>query len=108
MADDLAAQTAAGKNLANCFLWTRDDLVPRIGSRSYIKNSKGEPVCIVEVIRAEKCAFADVAEDFARAEGYDSLAVWRAVHQEFFGHINNAVNSQTLVVCQWFRVVHVF
>lgn len=108
MADELAAQTAAGRNLANCFLWTENCVVPGVGQRSYVKNSTGHPVCVVEVARVETLPFHAVSSAFARAEGYATLAEWQSIHRAFFGRLNPSFNMNTQVVCQWFRLLHVF
>lgn len=108
MADELARQTAQGKNLANCYLWIEGSALPQIGGRSYVKNSKGFPVCVLEVIQVEKIPFCDVRQSFALAEGYSTLDEWKGVHLDFFGRIDRNFNTQTILVCQRFKLVHVF
>ncbi len=108
MADDLAAQTAEGKSLANCYLWREGGKVPELGERSYVKNSMGNPVCVVEVVEVKKIPFCEVDSSFALAEGYSTLAEWQSVHRDFFVRLDQKFNEQTLVICQRFKLLHVF
>ena len=108
MADELAKKTAQGENLANCFLWSKDGPMPKVGDRSYVKSSKGHPVCVIEVKEIHTLPFGEVNEAFAKAEGYETLEEWRAVHREFFGRRHALFNDDCVVVCQFFELIHVF
>lgn len=108
MADELAQETAQGRNLANCSLWSKDKAMPKAGDRSYVKDSKGNPVCVIEVTSVQKLPFKDVDESFAFAEGYKSLQEWRNIHIDFFSRRSSEFNEQSIVVCQRFKLLHVF
>lgn len=108
MADDLARATAEGKNLANCFLWSNDAQIPKVGDRSYVKNFKGNPVCVIEVTNVQKKRFCEVDEAFAKAEGYNSLEEWRSIHCDFFRRRIANFDDQSVVICQLFKLLHVF
>ena len=70
--------------LEDCFLLTYDCVIPNVGDRSYVQNSNGDPVCVIEVVDFSKVPFGKVDESFAKDEGYDSLAEWQSIHREFF------------------------
>ena len=54
----------------------------------------------VRVVRA-----GDVDLQFARdeGEGFETVADWRAAHERFWA--GRAISDDTLVVCEWFRLV---
>ena len=54
----------------------------------------------VRVVRA-----GDVDLQFARdeGEGFETVADWRAAHERFWA--GRAITDDTLVVCEWFRLV---
>lgn len=107
MADDLAALTASGKNAANCFL-AQGQRLPKIGERTYIKNSHGGPVCVVEVARVDVVRFCDVDVAFAIAESYSNLKEWQSVHLDFFRRQDQTFTMESKIVRQWFKLLHVF
>jgi uncharacterized protein YhfF len=107
MADELASLTASGKNTANCFLLKNQPL-PVVGERSCIQNSKGQPVCVVEVAKADVVRFCDVDEAFAIAEGYSNLSEWQAVHLDFFRRQDPSFTAESKIVRQWFNLLHRF
>ena len=89
--------------------------VEKVGDQSYIMNSSDTPVCVIETTEIEIKKFSEVDEDFARAEGEGDLSYeyWRRVHEEFFTKSslehNLEWNSDTQsVVCERFKVVHIF
>ncbi len=108
MADELAEQTASGKNLANCFLFSNEYQQIKVGDRSYVKNSLGNPICVIEVTEVTIVPFEKVDESFAKAEGYATLKEWQSIHNEFFRRIHPKFNNKTVVVCQRFKLLHVF
>ena len=72
MADDIAQQAVDGKNGATCSLFN-NDTASKVGEQSYIKNSKDQPVCVIELDDVVVTPFKDVSQDFAKAEGFESL-----------------------------------
>jgi len=108
MADDLARQASEGKNLGNCFLWSETILIPKMGDRSYIKDSEGRPICVVEVSDVHILPFADVTQAFANVEGYKTIEEWQKVHRSFFIRRFPKFTDKTIVVCQLFKLIHVF
>jgi uncharacterized protein YhfF/uncharacterized protein YciI len=120
--DRLTALVLAGEKRATAGLladYVADgDALPRPGVRNVILDSQERPVCIVETTRVEIVRCADVGDEFARAEGegFAGHTDWRAAHERFWaGYIDDLraalgdpgfeVGDDTLVVCEWFRLV---
>ena len=120
--DRLTALVLAGEKRATAGLladYIADgDALPRPGVRNVILDSQEQPVCIVETTRVEVVRCAEVSDEFARAEGegFAGHADWRAAHERFWGSYiadlrdvlgdpGFAVGDDTLVVCEWFRLV---
>ncbi len=114
MADRLGALVVAGKKTATTGLlrlYEQDrEPIPKAGVRSFIKNGKGEPLCVIELISVEVKPFQDVDADFAAKEGEGdlSLAYWQEAHRRFFTVHCPRFNRNMLVVCETFRVLHRF
>ena len=107
MSDEIAEQTKNGQNSATCSLYLAEK-VPKVGDRSYVKDSRNEPVCVVETTRVDIVPFNEVDLEFAQTEGYVSLEEWRDIHISFFETKLSDFREFTLVVCQYFNVIHVF
>jgi uncharacterized protein YhfF len=92
--------------------------LPVVGARAAVVDSAGRRVAVLEVTEVRVCRLGDVDLDHARdeGEGDDSVAAWRAGHENFWhgtdyrGWLGNpefAVNDDTPVVLQRFRLVAV-
>ncbi|MGK5683200.1 ASCH domain-containing protein [Actinoplanes sp. URMC 104] len=90
--------------------------LPVAGARAAVIDSAGRPVAVIEITEVRVCRLADVDLGHARAEGegHDSLAAWRAAHEEFWhgpdhrgwlGDPGFTVDDDTQVVLQRFRRV---
>jgi uncharacterized protein YhfF len=90
--------------------------LPRPGERAVVIDSAGEPVTVIETVavRVIRLADVDLAHALGEGEGYDSVAGWRAAHEEFWhsGELRAAlddpdftVDDDTLVVAEEFRLV---
>jgi uncharacterized protein YhfF len=90
--------------------------LPVPGHRSVVVDSHDEPVAIIETTSVQVVQLASV--DFSHAvdegEGFDSVAQWRAGHEQFWhgdemrrelGEPAFTVDDDTPVVLQRFRVV---
>jgi len=114
MADQLGQLVLIGKKTATSSLlkFYEDDKepLPQVGAHSYIKDSKGHPLCIVEVTHVELIPFKDVDEKFAKAEGEGDLSLeyWRSEHRSFFRKYCPDFREAMEVVCQRFKVLHRF
>lgn len=113
LADELAALVVQGRKTATTGLlreYEEDgNPLPQVGEHRYIKDSQGRPVCVVEITEVCVMPFREVDADFARDEGEGDLSLeyWRAAHKKFFADYGGATDD-TLLVCERFRVLHVF
>jgi uncharacterized protein YhfF len=90
--------------------------LPRPGERAVVIDSAGEPVTVIETVavRVIRLADVDLAHALGEGEGYDSVAGWRAAHEQFW-HSDElraalddpdfTVDDDTLVVAEEFRLV---
>ena len=103
--DELAALVCSGRKVASCGAVNRDS-APQVGMLSLIEDSRGRPRCVIETLRVETRRFADVDEDFARAEGEGdlSLAYWRDAHRAYFER-NGGFHPDMMLWCETFCVV---
>lgn len=117
--DPLAALVVRGLKTATSGWYqayqAEDEPLPRVGEVSYVRDSRGRPVCVVELTEVEVHPFLEVDADLARDEGEGdrSLAYWRRAHEAFFRSCEEEVglrwDPETQdVVCERFRVLHVF
>ena len=90
--------------------------LPAVGDRSAVVDSAGRPVAAIEVteVRVIRLADVDLRHAIDEGEGYESVAAWRAGHEEFWhsaeartelGDPNFTVGDDTLMVAERFRVV---
>jgi uncharacterized protein YhfF len=81
-----------------------------------VVDSTERPVAVIETtsVAVTRMGDVDLAFAIAEGEGFDTVAAWRAAHERFFtsremtmalGDPPVAVDDNTLVVCQWFRLV---
>ena len=81
---------------------------PKVGRLDVALEWDGTPALVIETTSLDTCAFKDVDDDFARAEGYeDGLTGWRAEHEGYFTRTIGFSPDMTLV-CERFRVVEDF
>jgi uncharacterized protein YhfF len=89
--------------------------LPVVGSRAAVVDSAGRRVAVIEVTEVGVRRLGDVEFDHARdeGEGDDSLAAWRAGHEDFWhgtdyrdwlGDPEFTVNDDTQVVLKRFRL----
>ncbi len=90
--------------------------LPVEGARAAVVDSAGRRVAVIELTEVRVSRLGDVDLDHARdeGEGYDSVAAWRAGHEEFWhgvdyrGWLGNpgfAVDDDTPAVLERFRLV---
>jgi uncharacterized protein YhfF len=93
-----------------------DEKLPEIGGRSLVVDSADKPVCIIETTEVRVLPLRDVDEAFARdeGEGFESVAEWRAAHEQFWrsdemravlDRRDFTVEDETMVVAERFRVI---
>jgi uncharacterized protein YhfF len=90
--------------------------LPRAGELSAVLDSAGRRVAVIETtgVRVVRLADVDLRHVLDEGEGDESVAQWRAGHEEFWhspearaemGDPGFTVTDDTLVVAQRFRVV---
>ena len=79
--------------------------LPRAGDRSVLLGYDDEPLAILETTEVRVLRAADVDLAFARdeGEGFETVADWRRAHEEFWA--GRAIDDETLVVAERFRIV---
>ncbi|MET7425004.1 ASCH domain-containing protein [Dactylosporangium sp. NPDC005555] len=97
--------------------WVLDgDPLPAEGDRAAVVDSDDRPVAVIELTYVELRRLGDVDARHARdeGEGHDTVAAWRAGHEEFWhgedyrGWLDDpafTVDDDTTAVLQRFRVV---
>lgn len=109
-----SAKTATTGLLADYLI--SGDPLPRPGARTAMVDSAGVRVAVLETTDVRVMPLGDVGVAHARdeGEGYDTVAAWRAAHEEFWhsaemrealGDPAFTVDDATEVVCERFRVV---
>jgi len=110
LCDHVLAETLAGRNRATASLrWDYDSQLPQVGDVAVVTDWAGAPRAVLVTRRVDVVPYADVDEDFARAEGYvhDPLAEWRDVHWAFFSRrcaeLGRVASLDMPVVCERFE-----
>ena len=112
LADELLALVLSGAKKATCGAY-RDYQKPnapprpKVGRCDVVLDGKGAPACIIETTEVTIKNFCDVDEDFAVSEGEGPYEVWREAHVAYFSR-NGGFSPDMEVVCERFRLVHVF
>lgn len=92
------------------------EALPVVGAQAVVVDSAGRRVAVIELIEVRVSRLGDVDLDHARdeGEGYDSVAAWRAGHEEYWhgvdyrgwlGDPDFTVDDDTLAVLERFRLV---
>ena len=95
--------------------WIEDEPFPQVGARQVVLDSTEKAVAVIETTHVRHVRLALVPWEHARdeGEGYASIAEWRAGHERFWhsdemrkflGNPSFAVNDETMVVLERFRV----
>jgi len=110
LADELLALVLAGTKTATCGAlhhFGGDEPVPEAGRRDVVLDGRGRPACVIETASVLIQRFDQVDEAFALAEGEGPYAAWREAHIAYFER-NGGYAPDMMLVCERFRVVHVF
>lgn len=111
--DDLVQKVLTGEKIATSSLL---DLYligkkerSQIGDLLSILNSVDKEVAIVRVEKIEIIKFGDITDEFAKEEGDGNLENWKTIHQTYYSkllsEIGKELSNETLLVCEWFKVV---
>jgi uncharacterized protein YhfF len=118
--DQLVAAVLSGAKTSTTGLfddYARDgEPLPAVGGRSVVVDSAGRPVAVIEQteVRVVRVGDVDLAHARDEGEGYESVAAWRAGHEEYWhgpdyrGYLGDphfTVDDDTLAVAQRFRLV---
>lgn len=118
--EELVAAILEGRKVATTGLlreYEHDgDPLPTAGARSAVIDSAAVPVAVIETTEVRVVALAEVDLAHARdeGEGHETVAGWRADHEEFWhseemrtalGDPGFAVDDATRVVLERFRLV---
>ena len=116
-ANELAELVLRGTKVATAsLLWEYEGegkRAPQPGDLSVLTNWQGSPLCVIETTSVGACAFDDVGEDYAAAEGEGDLSLdyWREGHWSYFEplceELGREISPKMPVVCERFRVVFV-
>jgi uncharacterized protein YhfF len=84
-----------------------DEEVEHVGEVLAVVDNAGAKAAEIEITKVELTPFAEVAWEFAQAEGegYRSMEHWRETHRRYWAGQGSEVDDSTTVVCLWFRVV---
>jgi uncharacterized protein YhfF len=118
--DSLVAAILAGQKTSTTSLLIEyehdDEPLPEVGERSVVVDSEDKPVAVIETIdvRVIRLRDIDLAHAIDEGEGYETVAAWRAGHEQFWhspemrsylGDPAFAVTDDTLAVAERFRLV---
>jgi uncharacterized protein YhfF len=92
--------------------------LPEVGERSAVMDSQDRPVAVIETteVRVVRLGDVDLQHAIDEGEGYESVAAWRAGHEDFWhspqaraelGDPAFTVDDDTLMVAERFRLVTV-
>lgn len=74
-----------------------------------VLNSLEKEVTAVRIEKIEIVKLGDITEKFAKEEGDGNLENWQAIHHPYYTNllskIGKKLNKDTLLVCEWFKVV---
>jgi cystathionine gamma-synthase len=91
---------------------TEGEVLEHVGERLVLLGDDGARTGVIEVTRVDVVPFEEVTWEFADAEGegFTDVEDWRVQHRRFWERESpqQALSSDTSVVCVWFRVVHDF
>jgi uncharacterized protein YhfF len=113
LSDHVLAETLAGRNRATASLrWAYEARLPQVGDVAIATDWAGAPRAVLVTRQVDIVRYADVDEDFARAEGYvtDPLDEWREVHWAFFSRrcaeLGQVASLDMPIVCERFELVY--
>jgi uncharacterized protein YhfF len=118
--DSLVAAILAGEKTSTTSLLIEyehnDERLPELGERSVVVDSEDKPVAVIETtdVRVIRLGDIDLAHAIDEGEGYETVAAWRAGHEQFWhspemrSYLGNpafTVDDDTLAVAERFRLV---
>ncbi|MGH6894322.1 MAG: ASCH domain-containing protein [Dongiaceae bacterium] len=116
LCDHVLAETLAGRNRGTASL--KGDYegergrLPQVGDVAIVTDWAGAPRAVLVTRRIDIRRYADIDEDFARAEDYvtDPLNEWREVHWAYFSRccaeLGRVASLDMPIVCERFELVY--
>jgi uncharacterized protein YhfF len=94
-----------GEKTATAGLYGKDEPLPAVGARSLLLDYEDRPVGVVETTEVRTLRAGDVELAFARdeGEGFETVVEWREAHERFWS--DHAIDDDTLIVAERFRLV---
>ncbi|TMC90431.1 MAG: ASCH domain-containing protein [Chloroflexi bacterium] len=82
-----------------------DEPMPKAGESFILVGYDDQAIGVTTTTAVRVVRAGDVDLQFARdeGEGFETVADWRAAHERFWA--GRAITDDTLVVCEWFRLV---
>ena len=86
---------------------TENEPLEHVGERLAVLDTNGNHVGTLEVTRVEVLRFADVPDEFARAEAEGDLDAsdFRASHLAYWTRVGETVSNDTMIVTVYFTLV---
>ena len=111
--DELANKVLVGEKIATSSLHDYyligKKKQSKIGDLFSVLNSVSEEVAIVSVENIRVIKFGDISDEFAVEEGDGCLENWLRIHKPYYSKlmcdIGKELNAETLIVCEWFKLV---
>ena len=108
---ELTALVRSGKKRATCTHMAELEAgakPPEVGRRDIALNFDGSPAFVIETLEVRETSFADMTEEMALLEGEDdSLAGWRAGHEEYYRRLG-VFDLQMRLIWERFDLVEDF
>ncbi|SDY90436.1 Uncharacterized protein YhfF [Micromonospora pattaloongensis] len=103
----LAGTKTATAGLLDADYVAEGEALETIGERQLVIDDGGSAVATIEITTVEVVPFADVSDEFARAEGegYGGHDDWARTHRRYWEALGHTIEDATAVVCVEFRVL---
>ncbi|HYY63384.1 MAG TPA: ASCH domain-containing protein [Gaiellaceae bacterium] len=110
--DRLVAAILRGEKTSTTGLYAEyeeeGERIPDPGTQCLVVDSDGRGVAVIELTSVDVVRIKEIELQFAldEGEGFNSVAEWRAAHEEFWAsYRTEAIDDDTLVVAERFRLV---
>ena len=114
LADELGDLVVQGRKTATCTTLAEYEEkgwpIPKAGDLWVFLDSRGTPIGVIETawIAIQPVHAVDPQFAYDEGEGDRTLEYWRSAHARYFGGQGRDLSDDTMLVCERFRLVHVF
>ncbi len=113
--NDLANKVLTGEKIATSSLLDyyliNKKKRSEVGDLFSILNAEDKEVAIVRIEKIQTIKFGGINDIFAKEEGDGTLEKWLAIHKPYYtkqlSEIGKQLNAETLLICEWFKVVQI-